>query len=532
MINLTRRVLCLDWDSRSLRLVAARLGGGRMTLEDAHSHRLPNTVEADNPEALGDFIRQMMRRHGLRHKSALVDVPRERAVINRLTIPPTPPHEVAAAVRFQAMRELPFPMETAAVDYVVTQRDEQGRVIQVLLAAVTLESLERIKATCKAAGLEPVRIGLRPYANLLAASNVKDLSERRVLFIDVGPGATEIDIFRGESLEFARSANVNVPVPVGPGKSPEDSKIISLAEIADLDASDETIAAAVEELLLDVTRTLTAYRASEVDAAIDGVIVAGGTGIETQFADALEERLGYSVALYDPTEALGVEAAEANKLRSFSAALGLAWGLTRDGALALDFLNPKRPVPKHAKLQQRMRIGTLAVVMVVVATGGFAVNYYLKRQGELKALEQSNATIRKRIATLEQIQDQVDRVDDWQVDAIWPEDLLRITEAALEPGKQMLVQTIDLEASDRNQKIDLRSVYAADWSVVMNFVQNLKGLEHGGQPIYEVVPGTWTEQPAGSKFKGRVDVQVTPEALVAHQAQAEKNEKERRRSKR
>ena len=52
MIKLSRRVLCLDWDKRSLRIVVARVGKGRTVLEDAHSHRLPHTVDADDPQAM------------------------------------------------------------------------------------------------------------------------------------------------------------------------------------------------------------------------------------------------------------------------------------------------------------------------------------------------------------------------------------------------------------------------------------------------------------------------------------------------
>ena len=120
--------------------------------------------DADEPEALGEFIRAMLRRHRLHHKTAVVDVPRERAVINQLTLPPTPVVEVAAAVRFQAMKELPFPLDTAAMDYVIVARDAAGLATEVLLAAVTVETLDRIRRTCEAAGLTPERIGLRRNA--------------------------------------------------------------------------------------------------------------------------------------------------------------------------------------------------------------------------------------------------------------------------------------------------------------------------------------------------------------------------------
>ena len=102
MIRLPRNILCVDWDKRSLRMVVARIGGGPMQLEDAHSHRVPNTVDADDPQAMGGFIAQMQRRHRWHHRRVIVDVPRDKVVLNRMTLPPTPVSELAAAVRFQA----------------------------------------------------------------------------------------------------------------------------------------------------------------------------------------------------------------------------------------------------------------------------------------------------------------------------------------------------------------------------------------------------------------------------------------------
>jgi type IV pilus assembly protein PilM len=341
---MNRKVLCLDWDKRTLRIVVARIAKDRPILEDAHSHRMPEEVDADDPQAMGEFIRSMLRRHRLHYRSVVVDVPRERVVINRLILAPTPLHEVAAAVRFQAMKELPFPLDSAAIDYVVMQRNEAGLATTVLLAAVTTETLERVRQTCSAAGLSPARIGLRPYANLISVQRAMEASGRCALFVDVGPGATEIDVISGDLLAFARSANVNVPLATIDAALREDSRVISIDDVRGLVGSDEAVATAVTELLVEATRTLQAYRASDPDANVDEVIVAGGTGIEAALAERLRERLALPVRLFDPTQSLGLELTEGPKLRSFAAALGLAWGLCREGSLAIDFLNPKQPV--------------------------------------------------------------------------------------------------------------------------------------------------------------------------------------------
>ncbi len=533
MIKLSRKVLCLDWDKRSLRIVVARVGKGRIFLEDAHSHRLPNNVDADDAEALGEFIRGMLRRHRLRHKTAVVDVPRERAVINRLALPPTPTNEVAAGVRFQAMKELPFPIDSAAVDYVITQRNDKGLATEVLLAAITQDTLNRVRATCEAAGLTPARIGLRPYANMVAVRKVEETRDQRVLFVDVGPGATEIDVISNHGLSFARSANVNVPIPTGEGASREDSRVISLAEIADLDSADEAIEAAVNELLVEVTRTLQAYRATDPTGGIDKVLIAGGTGIETQLAERLQQRLGYPVRLFDPTGPLGIAAGESAKLRSFSATLGLAWGVSSEGLLALDFLNPKRPVSSRETLRKRVRTGGIAAAMVLAGALTAYGWIYQDKAATLAALQRQRNALRDVLKKKIAVRHQVEQVREWQADTPWPDELLAITRLAnaaddeTRLGDQLVLQEISLDARSRNPGITLRNVYATDWEVPTEFVTRLNELKLDGKRPYVATQGTWTNV-SGQRYHGKVDIQIDLRRLRELRNEAAQNEKERK----
>ncbi len=529
MFELSRKLLCLDWDKRSLRIVVARVGGGRMTLEDAHSHRLPDSVDPDDPQTMGPYIAQMLRRHHLRHKGAVVvDVPRERAVINRLTLPPTPPAEVAAAVRFQAMKELPFPLDTAAVDYVITDRDDNGNATQLLLAAVTTETLDRVRATCEAAGLTPSRIGLRPFANLVSVRQLTNLAGSRVLFVDVGPAATEIDVFRGEALSFARSANVNVPLPMVEPGQPEDDRPISITEISAEPASDEALGLAVDELLVEVTRTLQAYRATEPDAAIDQIVVAGSTGVEAQLGDLLHRRLHLSVALFDPTDPLRIDPIDGPKLRSFPAALGLAWGLGREGLLAIDFLNPKRPVSPHETLKRRLRLAGAGVGVVLAVAVALLVKEYVQQRQILSALKSGNSQTWKTVLKQTELKNRADEIREWKADAIWPDELLNVTECAIDPGKKMVVQEITLDSASRNPSISLKNVFVADWQVAQDFVRKLNEMEQGGKLLYQARTGPDQPVIGGKLFRRKLDIPIGLRRLYEEREKAPAREKARK----
>jgi type IV pilus assembly protein PilM len=496
-----------------------------MTLEDAHSHRIPKTVDVENPEALGEFIQQMVRRHHWHHTRAVVDIPREKAVINRLTLPPTPAHEVAAAVRFQAMKELPFPLEGAAIDYVVRARDDRGLTTEVLLAAVPREALEAVQATCTAAGLTAARVGLRPYSSLVSVNHLAGLADQRVLFVNVGPTTAEIDIMISGQLVFARSANVTVPMAAE--ASTEDSRLTSLADVTDLEGADDAVEAAVRELTVEITRTLQAYRANEPEAVIDRIVVAGGTGVEAALLEAADRRFGVRGMLFDPTEALGAPVEDSVKLRSFAAPLGLAWGLGRDGSLAIDFLNPKKPVPPRAVLKRRLRMGAMAAGVVLVAAAVTDASLYMRRSAELRTIRSESSKIRKELESYVKIENMVESVEDWQVDAVWPEHLRQLAEAAVEPGKDMLVQQMSLDA--RQAKMTLKKVLATEWEVPGQFVAALNALEVDGVRPYLAKQGSLrTVTSRDGDFRKAVDVEVQLRTLQKHLEEREAREKARK----
>lgn len=512
---MARKVLCLDWDKRSLRIVSASVGGGQVRLLDAHQHRIPSAIDADTPETMGAFIADALARHGLRASRVIVDVPRDKAVINRLKLPPTPLNEVAAAVRFQALRELPFPLDEAEIDYTILDRESGKLCNEVLLAAVRLETLNRIKQTCTIAGLTPVRIGLRPFANLMSATRLPALLERRVLFIDVGPAITEIDVFRGNNVVFSRAASVGVPFQAGEPVS-DDSRITTRAELAEIDAAEDST---VDEIVVEVTRTLQAYRAAEANATIDQIVVAGGTGVEQSLLGAIDERFGLPAMLFDPTTSLGVAATEAPKLRSFAAALGLAWGVSKDGLLDIDFLNPKRPIPTGAVLKQRVRIATIAAIGCLGALGAWVTADLIKLNRRLSELRKTNEPHLAEYKALADMKIRTEEALEWGSQermTVWLDHLKIITEQAVNPGKEMLLTDMTCDAA--KGAISLK-VDCSDWKVGSNFVGNLKSAAGtSGKPLYEVTPKTQVDSKSDDKFRSSLPVDLSIRAIAAHQA--------------
>lgn len=494
-MRVSRKLLCLDWDKRVLRILVTRAVRGGVRIEDAHSHRLPPGVDADEPQTMGPLIAQTLARHRIHLKRVVVDVPRDRAVINRLTLPPTPPHELPSAVRLQALKELPFPLEDAHIDFVVLSR-EGGAATEVLLAAVRRETLERLRATCSVAGLELTRVGLRPCANLVSVQHLPGMAERRVMFVDVGPTTSEIDVFRGGLLAFSRAANVSVPF-VGGELIGEDSRVSSKAELSNTSLSDEFESVAVNELLVEISRTLQAYRATESSATVDQFVIAGGTGLEPVLAQAVARRFNLPAVLFDPSGVLGVPPAEAAKLRSFSSVLGLAQGLSETGQLEIDFLNPKKPVPRGESLRRRLRLGALAAVLVVTALGTWMLHEFRQLDAAIARLDEAvngaGESFRNRVREMVKVELKTGEVVHWEQETaqtVWLDQLLWLTRSAVEPGKQIVVSQVEFDSD--GAKVSLR-LAAANLEAANTFLRQLNELEHEGRPVFRAALDRWDE---------------------------------------
>lgn len=511
-----RKTLCLDWDRQNVRIVLARIGKGDLKIEDAHSHRIPTKVAVDDAAALGAYIKELMQRHRIGLRQACVDIPRDRAVINRLTVPPTPLNDVAAAVRFQAMRELPFPVDTAAIDFVVTKQNDEGLATEVLLAAVKLDALQQTKDVLLAAGLTAERIGLRPLSNMGSVLKLPALDDQRVLLLDVSPGATEINIIHEQMLCFSRSASVSVPQH-GDEPVDDDSRISSKSEMSAVLLEDDADANAVHDLVVETTRTLQGFRAQEPgDSTLDQIIIAGNTGIEPALVEALEERFKTPTTVFDPTPALGVAQNEANKLCSFSAVLGLAWALHDHDELPLDFINPKRTVPRSEIIAKRVRVVSIAAVTMVVAVVGATVWYFRDLHQQFVEIDTQNDALVKQVRENVEIDIRAREARIWAEEAergIWLDHLLTIANTAIDPGKKMVLSDLDFNVDTGRMRATL---LCSEWEVATAFVKALNATtDADGEPLYRAEQGPWQEvKTIDERFAGTVRVTVEIIALA------------------
>ena len=120
--------------------------------------------------------------------------------------------------------------------------------------------------------------------------------------------------------------------------------------------------------------------------------------------------------------------------------------------------------------------------------------------------------------------------EDWKRESgmsVWLPHLLAVTQAAVDPGKQMLVESISVNASQGT--IDVR-VLATSWDVALSFVKQINETRVDGKTPYRASAAAWQESKSAAepKFRGKVDVKVELLNLRKFQGESKQREKERK----
>lgn len=158
-----------------------------------------------NQEAVARTVGDVLRTAGVRTRRAVVSVTGQNVLARVLRLPPIPPEEVKQAIRWEAERHLPFPVDEAVIDVqTVREVSENGvRQLEVLLAAAPealvlthIRTLEGAQLT-----VEAVEVGALAMARGLGQT---DGSGTRVL-VNLGASTTDLAVVHNGVPQFTRT---------------------------------------------------------------------------------------------------------------------------------------------------------------------------------------------------------------------------------------------------------------------------------------------------------------------------------------
>ncbi|MER3557662.1 MAG: pilus assembly protein PilM [Thermus sp.] len=273
------------------------------------------------PAALAQEIRELFLQAGVRKRYVVTAVPSQATVVRILQVPKMPLKEMEEAVRWEAERYIPFPIDEVLLDFAPLEPMEElreGAQVQVAVAAALQEAVASLVETLKSAGLIPLVIDVKPFAGLYPLEGV--LEGQTSFAVEIGGSATTMVLAQGTRPLAVRVLDLS-------GQS--FTEAIARAFNLDLLAAEEvkraygmaTIPTEDEELLLDFDLERERYSPARIYDAIRPVLV--------ELTQEIRRSLDFfRVQLGDLEVNQGLLYGGGSKLRGLSTLLQDALGLT------------------------------------------------------------------------------------------------------------------------------------------------------------------------------------------------------------
>lgn len=367
------RVEALGLEIGSANIKMVELSGTPPSLKNLSIRPTPPGVVQEGsiiePGALADVIKEMLAEMRTR-KRYVVTAASNLAVITRtLQVPKMPIKQMEEAVRWEAERYIPFPIDEVVLDYAPLDQLEaipEGEQMDVVVGAARQETVASLVEALKAAGLEPLIIDVKPFAGLRTLDTRLVATDREpiTLFLEIGAESSALVLTRGERLLLNRVINLS-----GKDFTAAISKAFNLDAVAAEDAKKNyglaTIPTEDEDLLLDfdaererfnparmydairpvlveltteLRRSLEFFRVQVGDLGVDQGFVAGGGSKLRSLVPLLADTLGIPLEIADPWQGIQIDKSrfDLEYLRSLSPEFTVPVGLALRGVNPLD----------------------------------------------------------------------------------------------------------------------------------------------------------------------------------------------------
>jgi len=301
-------------------------------------------------------LMDLLQKGRLKREKAAVNFIGQPPVIRYLTLPKMPKEELKEAVKWEAKKITPIPIEEMVLDFLIVgeQEDREVKRLELVVVAAERSSVLGQYNDLKRLGLNVAAVDVNPLAllNAVRLNYTADLDDN-VVFVDIGAGKTDINITKRGVLRFTRNVQIGgeeitkaigQELHVGRDEAEAMKKqhgILPAGSGAEVSGADghlkDVIQREVDRIVLETQRSIDYYRAQFREGTVKKVILMGGTPLLPGFQDYFSSYFEARVEIDDPFAEIDCDEPSFAELRMmaprFSASVGLA--LRREEALTV-----------------------------------------------------------------------------------------------------------------------------------------------------------------------------------------------------
>ena len=294
--------------------------------------------DVDQNEVIRLSLGQLISQKNLQGEHLVMSVPGHSAFARFAKLPPVEPKKVPDIVKFEAVQQIPFPIEEVEWDYETFMSDDTPE-IEVGIFAITRQRVQERLDMYSDVGMSPEVLTLSPVSFFNAVSYDHELGEDSdpVVYIDIGTMATDV-IIADQGRCWIRT------FPIGGTHFTEAimekfKLSYSKAEKLKMETSTSKYAKNImgamrpvfTDLLQELQRSLDYFRSSHPNRELSDMIGAGSTFKIPGLRKFIGQQLQVEVRRLDEFHRISVPGREAATFAEHNVSMATAYGLAMQG---------------------------------------------------------------------------------------------------------------------------------------------------------------------------------------------------------
>jgi len=357
------RFLGVDFGTESIKAVELELRNGRpfLTNYGEATLLLPHDSTRSFREDITARLHALLTKMHPETKEACISMPSFLGLISLIDFPEMTESELEEAVRFEARKYIPSPLEEVSLSWEALKAKEpvenekgkdpsdapgkevhpaeagkeRGQRTEVVLVAALNKDVQQYETYVSAVGYDMKLLELETFSIPRA---VVGNDPGTFLVIDIGARAANLILVEDGYVKKSRSIDaggrdITRSLAESLNISPDRADALKRSGKDFLNAKDvAVIFPAIETIVNEAGRMIDSWKLKRPDGKIDNIVLSGGTGRLTGLTRYLSRKLGIPATLSDPWRSISYSPALQPKIESIGASFPAAIGLALYGA--------------------------------------------------------------------------------------------------------------------------------------------------------------------------------------------------------
>jgi type IV pilus assembly protein PilM len=300
---------------------------------------LRNNTFWENPQDLGNFMGEIINKHGFSTKDCVFTLAGRNAFVRGITMPPMTEAELTQAVLWDSAQYVPYEADTYYVDHAMYGEIDKDGQQPVVLVAAPKNIVDSIVAVGEQLELNILQIDI----DVLATYRLIGSTMQNFILFELGRNYSLMTIFQkgapvaqrsipGGTIGFAKIIAEKMNVSIGEAIEILRTEALLNNEAIENQATRDAMLAEVDNIVKECRRTTEYYILNKKDASFSNLIVSSNDIIIPGLTAAVNDRIDMKVIPFDVLEKVTFDSRfEKKKVEQNAPSLAVAIGAALAG---------------------------------------------------------------------------------------------------------------------------------------------------------------------------------------------------------